>query len=162
MHTVSAGKDTYYWTKSCMFFQWIDRPDKFDSSIRLFPHLYNIYSWPPLQTINVYFSLTHIAPHYQQHCVHSILSSSLIMTVAAKLSHPLTQDLASSYSTAEKNYQQTKSLLFFLKREILLISSTIHQGDTSSWNFPDHWQTDTQPKRVWQRAFDTNDCQSQD
>ena len=25
----------------------------------------------------------------------------------------------------------------FLKREILLISNTIHQGDTSSWNFPD-------------------------
>jgi len=38
MHTVSAGRDTYYWTKPCMFFQWIDGPDKFDPRIRLFPY----------------------------------------------------------------------------------------------------------------------------
>ena len=35
---MSAGRDTYYWTKPCMFFQWIDGPDKFDPRIRLFPH----------------------------------------------------------------------------------------------------------------------------
>ena len=38
IHTVSAGRDTYYWTKPCMFFQWIDGPDKFDPRIRLFPY----------------------------------------------------------------------------------------------------------------------------
>src|SRR6185312_9660099 len=38
MHTVSAGRDTYYWTEPCMFFQWIDGPDKFDPRIRLFPY----------------------------------------------------------------------------------------------------------------------------
>ena len=38
MHTVSAGRDTYYWTEPCMFFQWIDGPDKFDPRIRLFSY----------------------------------------------------------------------------------------------------------------------------
>ena len=38
MHTVSAGRDIYYWTEPCMFFQWIDGPDKFDPRIRLFPY----------------------------------------------------------------------------------------------------------------------------
>ena len=32
---------------------------------------------------------------------------------------------------------------FFFEREILLISSTIHQGDTSSWNFSDLCLTDS-------------------
>ena len=33
MNIVSAGRDAYYFTKPCMFFQWIDGPDKFDPRI---------------------------------------------------------------------------------------------------------------------------------
>ena len=49
-------------------------------SFRIKWNLYNLYSWPPLL-----FLLTHIAPHHQQNCIHSILTPSLTMTIYSSI-----------------------------------------------------------------------------